>query len=142
MTSPSGALQTIRSLSENGNKRSVRKGEVIFRSQEPGDCLYGVVEGSVRLGWGDGELHETIGPGSCFGIGALVDPEHRRYGTATAETDGQLLVMNREEFLFAVQELPVFGLEMLHDLDARLRALKGEVSATEAFRSHREDSPA
>ena len=32
--------------------------------------------------------------------------------------------MNREEFLFAMQELPMFGLEMLHDLELRLQRLK------------------
>jgi CRP/FNR family transcriptional regulator, cyclic AMP receptor protein len=32
--------------------------------------------------------------------------------------------MNRDELLFAMQELPMFGLEMLHDLEQRLQALK------------------
>jgi len=86
-----------------------------------------VVNGTVKLAWDsdglDGKF-ETIPEGSCFGVGALVDPEHRRFGTATALTDTQLLVMNREEFLFALQELPMFGLEMLHALDERLRGLK------------------
>ena len=47
-----------------------------------------------------------------------------RFGTATALSDADLLEMNREEFLFAMQELPVFGLEMLHDLEQRLEQLK------------------
>jgi CRP-like cAMP-binding protein len=67
---------------------------------------------------------EIIGPGSCFGVGALVDPDHRRFGTAVAMADTELLVMNRQEFLFAMQELPMFGLEMLHDLEQRLQRLK------------------
>jgi hypothetical protein len=33
--------------------------------------------------------------------------------------------MNREQFLVAVQELPMFAIEMLHDLDERFRSLKG-----------------
>jgi CRP-like cAMP-binding protein len=32
--------------------------------------------------------------------------------------------MNREEFLFAMQELPMFSLEMMHDLEQRLQRLK------------------
>jgi CRP-like cAMP-binding protein len=126
-TSP-GALDTMRILAKNRPLRSFKAGEVIFRSGEKGDCLYGVVEGTVKLSWdSDGldGMFETIEAGSSFGVGALVDPEHRRYGTATALTDTQLLVMNREEFLFALQELPMFGLEMLHALDERLRGLKG-----------------
>jgi CRP-like cAMP-binding protein len=53
-----------------------------------------------------------------------VDPEHRRFGTAAAMADTELLEMNRQEFMFAMQELPMFGLEMLHDLEQRLQSLK------------------
>jgi CRP-like cAMP-binding protein len=122
-TSP-GALDTMRILAKNRPLRSFKAGEVIFHSGDLGDCLYGVVEGSVKLAWDSDGSYETIPEGSSFGIGALVQPEHRRHGTATALTDTQLLVMNREEFLFALQELPMFGLEMLHALDERLRTLK------------------
>ena len=38
--------------------------------------------------------------------------------------------MNREEFLFAMQELPMFGLEMLHDLEQHLQRLKEEGAET------------
>ena len=64
---------------------------------------------------------EVIGPGSSFDFGALVDSEHRRLGTAVALCDSELLEMNRAEFLFALQELPMFSLEMLHDLEQRLQ---------------------
>ena len=53
-----------------------------------------------------------------------MEPEHRRFGTAVALCDSELLEMNRDEFLFAMQELPMFGLEMLHDLEQRLQKLK------------------
>jgi len=33
-------------------------------------------------------------------------------------------VMNREKFLFAVQEAPMFALELLGSIDQRLRDLK------------------
>ena len=59
---------------------------------------------------------------------ALVDPEHRRFGTSVAVRDSELLEMNREEFLFAMQELPMFSLEMLHDLEQRLQRLKEHTS--------------
>jgi CRP-like cAMP-binding protein len=123
-TTPDGALATIRAISHNGNSRRYRAGEAIFRSGEQGDSLYGIVSGRVAVEWGDGRMRETLGPGSCFGVGALVDPEHRRYGNAVALSDAEVLVMNRKQFLFALQELPLFGLEMLQALDERLRHLK------------------
>lgn len=121
--------RTFRLLAEGRPLRQVRAGDVIFRSGDLGDCLYFVVEGAIVLVWEPGGLSETLGPGCSFGVGALVDPEHRRMGTATALSEGQLLVMNREQFLLAVQELPMFALEMLHDLDQRLRQLKSRLRA-------------
>lgn len=122
-------LQTFRNLAQGRALRQMQAGDVIFQPGESGDCLYCVVEGRVRIEWADGQLSETIEPGCSFGVGALVEPQHRRFGTATALTDGQLLEMNREEFLLAIQELPMFALEMLNDLDGRLRDLKIRTSA-------------
>jgi CRP-like cAMP-binding protein len=102
---------------------SINQGDIIFKDGEPGDKLYSVISGEVQLNWGDNGV-EMIGPGSSFGVGALVDPEHRRFGTAVAIRDSELLEMNREEFLFAMQELPMFSLEMMHDLEQRLQKLK------------------
>ena len=116
-------LSTIKALARNRVPRRIQAGEVIFRDGESGGQLFGIISGSVQLSWG-GERVEILGPGSCFGAGALVDPAHRRFGTATAVSDVELLEMNREEFLFAMQELPMFGLEMLHDLELRLQRLK------------------
>jgi len=116
-------LTTIANLAGEQARRPVQAGEVIFRTGDPGERLYGVMSGEIRLSW-EGERHETFGAGTCLGVGALVDPEHRRFGTATATVDGELVEMNREQFLFALQELPMFALEMLHDLECRLRDLK------------------
>jgi CRP-like cAMP-binding protein len=41
-----------------------------------------------------------------------------------AMTACRLLVMNREKFLFAVQETPMFAIELLASIDQRLRQLK------------------
>jgi len=116
-------LSTIQALAGKRAPRHLRAGEVIFRSGDSGDTLYGVVSGQVELSWGADRV-EIIEAGSCFGAGALADPEHRRFGTATALTETELLEMDREQFLFAMQELPMFGLEMLHDLEIRLQKLK------------------
>ena len=120
-------LSTIAALSGSRPTRQVKAGDIIFQPGDLGDVLYGVVSGTIALTWGS-ELSETVGPGGCFGVGALVDREHRRFGTATALTDAELLEMDRPEFLFAVQELPMFGLEMLHDLESRLQQLKRSVA--------------
>jgi CRP-like cAMP-binding protein len=116
-------LSTIAALSGKREPRHLKAGEILFHHGDPGDTIYGVVRGQIQLSWGEDHL-EIIEAGSCFGAGALSDPEHRRFDTATALIDTDLLEMNREQFLFAMQELPMFGLEMLHDLELRLQKLK------------------
>jgi len=119
-------MSTIRALAGKRDLSSVKQGDIIFRKGELGGKLYSVVSGEVQLNWGDDGV-EIIGPGSSFGIGALVDPEHRRFGTAVALCDSELLEMNREEFLFAMQELPMFSLDMMLDLEHRLQKLKQQM---------------
>ncbi len=123
------ALDTMRALASNGEVIDVPAGSMIFRSGESGDCMFGLLEGQVQLTWNedsghDDSGHEDIKAGDVFGAGALVTPDHRRYGNATAITDCKVLVMNREKFLFAVQESPMFAIELLGSIDQRLRQLK------------------
>ncbi|NDC34119.1 MAG: Crp/Fnr family transcriptional regulator [Synechococcaceae bacterium WB9_2_112] len=118
------ALETMRALASNGEVISLEAGEVIFRSGESGDCMFGLLEGTVQLSWNGDSGHEEIKAGDVFGAGALVTSDHRRYGNATAITPCRVLVMNREKFLFAVQESPMFAIELLGSIDQRLRQLK------------------
>jgi CRP-like cAMP-binding protein len=118
------ALDTMRALASNGEVIDVPAGAMIFRSGESGDCMFGLLEGQVQLTWNEDSGHEDIKAGDVFGAGALVTADHRRYGNATAMTDCKVLVMNREKFLFAVQESPMFAIELLGSIDQRLRQLK------------------
>ena len=121
---PLNALDTMRALASQGEVLQIPAGELIFSSGATGDCMFGVLEGSVELSWNGEAGQEIIQAGDVFGAGALVTPEHRRYGNAKALSDCQLLMMNREKFLFAVQESPMFAIELLGSIDQRLRQLK------------------
>lgn len=118
------ALDTMLALSAQGEVQQVAAGETIFRSGDAGDCMFGLLEGTVELTWSEANGKEIIRAGDVFGAGALVTENHQRFGNATAITDCRLLVMNREKFLFAVQESPLFAIELLASIDARLRLLK------------------
>jgi len=117
-------LDTMRALASKGEVIDVERETLIFRAGEPGDCMFGLLTGTVELNWNDGRNHETLQAGEVFGAGALVTQDHRRYGNARALTPCRLLVMNREKFLFAVQEAPMFAIELLASIDQRLRDLK------------------
>ena len=117
----------MRALASKGEVLELRKGEVLFRSGEMGKSMYGILEGTVRLSWTstNGTIsHEDIVAGHVFGAGALVMEDHQRLGTATASEDCRLIVMNREKFLFAMQEAPLFAIQLLASVDERLRDIK------------------
>jgi CRP/FNR family cyclic AMP-dependent transcriptional regulator len=114
----------MRALASQGEVLDVAEGDLIFRSGESGDCMFGLLEGSVELSWSDGGQVEHIEAGDVFGAGALVTHDHRRFGSARALSHCRVLVMNREKFLFAVQESPMFAIELLGSIEERLRQLK------------------
>ena len=121
------ALDTMRALAQKSEVHAVSLGDVIFKADDLGASMFGVLEGTVRLSWINEtgqEGYELILAGNVFGAGALVMEGHRRLGTAQAESDCRLIEMNREKFLFAVQESPMFAIELLASVDERLRDLK------------------
>ncbi|MFB2938517.1 cyclic nucleotide-binding domain-containing protein [Aerosakkonemataceae cyanobacterium BLCC-F154] len=99
------------------------KGEVIFTAGEIGTVMYGVLEGVVDLFVGDKAV-ETINTGDVFGEGALVHESHKRATTAIAKTNCKLAYLDKERFLFAVHETPVFALEVMRSYSCRLRRFK------------------
>ena len=114
-------------LASKGEVITLKAGEVLFSTGDTGSTIYGLLEGCVRLTWiGESSTqgHEDIPTGHVFGAGALVMRDHQRLGTATATSDCRLIEMNREKFLFAVQEAPMFAVELLASIDERLRDIR------------------
>ena len=120
-------LDTMRSLANQGELVNLKTGEMLFRASEKGFTMFGILEGSVRLTWNDNsghKGHEDIPAGNVFGAGALLRRNHKRFGTAIAIQDSRLIEMTREKFLFAIQESPMFAIELLASIDKRMRDIK------------------
>ena len=96
-----------------------KAGEVIFDVGQPGDVMYAVRQGEVEI-VRNGQLLEVCGPGDHFGEMALVDGGERA-ARAVARTDVTLVPVNRQRFLFLVQETPTFALQAMHRLAERVR---------------------
>jgi CRP/FNR family cyclic AMP-dependent transcriptional regulator len=94
-------------------------GTVIFREGDPGDRMYGVIEGEVELSVND-RVIATLGREAVFGEMAIVDSSPRM-ATATAVTDSVLAVIDRRHFLFLVHETPMFALQVMSAMADRLR---------------------
>ncbi len=106
--------------------RTVSLGEVIFNEGEKGEVMYALIKGTVDLKV-DEKVVETIYEHDVFGEGALVQLDHSRSSTAIARTECQIGELNKERFLFLVQETPIFALEVIRSLSTRLRKLKHQL---------------
>ena len=110
-------------LTASGEREAFAAGTTIFDAGEPGECLYVVKSGSVSLATGGREL-ETVGPGGLFGEMAVIDREPRS-ATAVAETDAELVAIDKRRFWFLVQETPYFAEIVMRVMADRLRRETG-----------------
>lgn len=120
MLAPAKSIEFFSKLSE---PQSFAPGDVIFQQGEVGEVMYGVLAGEVEL-WVNGRVAEVIEAGDVFGEGALVQEEGTRASTAVAKTACQLVYVDRERFLFLVQETPLFALQIIRSFSSRLRQIK------------------
>jgi CRP-like cAMP-binding protein len=107
--------------------KQIPAGTVIFKQGEVGAEMFGIVSGEVELSM-NGKVIEIIQAGDVFGEGALVQSDRSRYTTAIAKTNCILACMNLQHFEFALQETPLFALEVVRSLSTRLRCLKDLVA--------------
>jgi len=68
--------------------------QILFEKGDPGDALYVITEGTVRIHDGDLVLGRA-GPGTIFGEVATLD-QSPRTASITAETQARLLSLNRQ----------------------------------------------
>ena len=101
----------------------VKADETIFSAGEPGDAMYVVASGKVRLAKGDANVAE-LGKGQHFGEMALVDRTSRSL-SAIATVDSQLITISRKDFYDLIKREPESAVKMLwafvQVLGARLR---------------------
>jgi len=93
--------------------------KVIMTEGEPGVFMYVVLSGRVAISIKN-KLVEWVGPGGVFGEMALVD-QSPRAATAVAETDCDLIAINRGDFLTMVKTKPDFAVSLLKAAADRLR---------------------
>lgn len=108
---------------ENHPDRSFGAGDIIFEDGTEGEVMYGILAGEVEM-YVRGQLIETLGAGDVFGVGALLHPDRLRESTAIAKTDCKLAYFDKSHFLFAVQQTPMFGIEVIRSYSDRFRKLK------------------
>ena len=100
------------------------RGEVLFHEGEPGDRLYVVRDGKIKLGRrsndGRENLLAVLGPGEMFGELSLFDPGPRS-SSATAVSDTSLLELGHGDLLRWLELNPSVAQHLLQALGRRLR---------------------
>ncbi len=120
-------VRTVEIFQKTPSPQTFLAGKVIFEEGQPGNMVYGIIEGEVDL-LVKGQVVETIKRGDVFGEGALVQPEGTRASTAIAKTDCLIGWLDRQHFLFAIEHTPMFAVELLKSFSTRTRRLKQKLT--------------
>jgi serine/threonine protein phosphatase PrpC/CRP-like cAMP-binding protein len=104
--------------------------DVVFRTGDPGEIMYVVMSGRIRLSKDDVSVAELT-KGQHFGEMALVDRSQRSL-TATALEDTRLATVRRKDFYEIIKKEPELATKLLWSfvqvLGARLRKTTSDLS--------------
>jgi CRP-like cAMP-binding protein len=103
---------------------SLKRGATLFSKGDPGNCLYAVISGTMKISItstdGRNAILNLIGPGEIFGEVAVLDGQ-ARIANGTANTDCELCIIDRREFLPFVRSQPALAMKFIELLCGRLR---------------------
>ncbi|HEX8458278.1 MAG TPA: DUF1003 domain-containing protein [Pyrinomonadaceae bacterium] len=115
------AARTLRDLM---TVREAPPGTLLFKMGDPGDSMYLLESGQVRIYLHDGDGENLtlaeLGDGDFFGEMAIIDGKPRSANAAVTE-QACLAVLAREDFLRFVRANPDVALEMVSAISERLR---------------------
>jgi CRP-like cAMP-binding protein len=109
---------------------TLKRGASIFSKGDPGNSLIAVISGTVKISVsspdGRNAILNLIGPGEIFGEVAVLDGQART-ADATANTNCEIFVIDRREFLPFVRSQPALAMKFIELLCARLRWTSDQV---------------
>ncbi len=115
---------TIQQIAALAIRRPYEPDALVFSQGDPGDSLYGVVTGKVRISASTREGKEMflniMEPGDTFGEIALLDGNPRT-ATATTTATCELMIIPRAQFLALLQREPTVAIHLLQLLCQRIR---------------------
>ncbi len=117
-------------VAEATRQRKYPKGSVILFEDDPGDALYAVVSGHVKvvLIGEDGRevILATLADGDFFGEMSLIDDKPRSAHVIAIESSN-LLVLRRDDFQRCLEEAPRIAIGLLKALTKRLRSADSKI---------------
>jgi CRP/FNR family transcriptional regulator, cyclic AMP receptor protein len=120
---------TIQQIAALAIRRPYEQDAIVFSQGDPGDSLYGVVTGKVRISASTREGKEMflniMEPGDTFGEIALLDGNPRTAAATTTATC-ELMIIPRAQFLALLQREPTLAIHLLQLLCQRIRWTSGQ----------------
>ena len=109
---------------------TLKRGATLFSKGDPGNSLCAVISGTVKMSIsspdGRSAIFNLIGPGEIFGEIAVLDGQSRT-ADATANTNCEIFVIDRREFLPFVRSHPELAMKFIELLCAKLRWTSDQV---------------
>jgi CRP-like cAMP-binding protein len=122
----------VERILQAARERTYPKNSVILFEDDPGDALYVVISGQVKLVLIAEDGREVIlsirRKGDFFGEISLIDDEPRSAHVIAME-DSRLLVLRREDFQRCLQEMPSVSIGLLRALCKRLRQADNKIGS-------------
>jgi CRP/FNR family transcriptional regulator/CRP/FNR family cyclic AMP-dependent transcriptional regulator len=119
------ADEDMRGLMSLAKRRTFRNGEVIFHREDPGQVLYVIKEGKVKICLisPDGQEISLVvfGKGECFGEFAILDGLPRS-ADAVALEKVECYTLQRSDFHNAIMKNPKIAIQIIEVLTRRLRS--------------------
>lgn len=116
--------EAFAALTEEITEVDLSRGSALFYEGDPGDQLYFIVSGKIKLGRtasdGRENLVAIMGPGEIFGEMALFDPSPRST-SATAVSEARLAGLKHENLRKVITRSPEVSAQLLQALARRLR---------------------
>jgi CRP/FNR family cyclic AMP-dependent transcriptional regulator len=113
-------------------ERRFPKNKTIVEEGMPGDYMYVVREGRVKVtklsGDGREKILEMLGEGSFFGELSLLDGAPRS-ASVKALSDTRILALSRSDFLGLLHRSPDLAMAVIQELTARLRQMDDQASS-------------
>jgi len=124
-------IEQLQRIAAIGHEERYHRGEVVFRENTSGDCMYVVLDGEVEIQVDPSILGEELPAGSTpasitvirrgqnFGEVALVD-QGVRSASAVCRRSARLLAVPRKEFLDLCQQDLALGYRIMSNIAADL----------------------
>jgi CRP/FNR family transcriptional regulator, cyclic AMP receptor protein len=122
--------EALEQLGRYAKHTMLKRGATIFSKGDPGNSLYAVVAGTVKISIsspdGRNAILNLVGPGETFGEMSVLDGQTRS-ADAIANTNCEIYVIDRRDFLPFMRNQPALSMKFIELLCTRLRWTSDQV---------------